>query len=189
MDEHEGVVGFWAAVGGVSDVPAGVVAFGVIVVADGVVDAVDFFRLGITGIGGKGEVGIAAGFFEDFDFIVDATPAAIGAGVVEGPVAVDEGVLGLAGLFIAWEEAVAVFEDIDVLQKAFAEGVGGVVVVVVVDFDFAEALAAEGGDKVKMFRLVFVNWKKEGVARRKTIDILELRIDFRVEIMPSLGSG
>lgn len=81
-----------------ADVDAGVVAFGFVVVALGVVDAVDLCGLGVAGVGGHGEVGVAAGLEEDFDFVVDAAPAAVGAGVVQGPVAVNEGVAGGVGV-------------------------------------------------------------------------------------------
>jgi len=61
----------------------------------GVVDAVDLLDLGVAGGRGQCEVGIAAEFGQHLDLVVHAAPAAVGAGVVERPVAMDEGELGL----------------------------------------------------------------------------------------------
>ena len=62
--------------------------------------------------------------------------------VVQCPVAVDEGVLGLTCVAATGQEAVAVTEGLLPIEKRFAEVVGGVVVMVKMDFDFAEAGAA-----------------------------------------------
>lgn len=90
LDHHECV----GRLGSGADVDAGIVPLGLVITAFGVVDTVHFFSLCIAGVRGQGEVGIAAGFQEDLDFIIDAAPAAIETGVVQRPVAVDESVAG-----------------------------------------------------------------------------------------------
>jgi hypothetical protein len=111
-------------------------------VLDGVIDAVDLADLGGIGGGGKGEVGIAAGLAEDIEFVVDAAPAAVGAGIVQGPVAVDEPVHGFSALAMGGEHAKAVGEEADVASELAAKIFGGVAIVMEMDFDFAVAGAA-----------------------------------------------
>src|SRR5207248_4269152 len=69
-----------------------------------VIDAVDGPWLCGAGGGREGEVGVAAGFSEDGELVVDAAPSAVGAAVVEGPVAVDEAESDSAGGAVGAED-------------------------------------------------------------------------------------
>ena len=111
-----------------------------------VVDAVDLARLRRAGGGRQREVGVAAGLAQDVQLVVHAAPAAVGPGVVQRPVAVDEAVrqarrcAGRARAGRAGRPAVA--WNVSELSR---RSLGGVVVVVEVDLDLAEAVAAEPG--------------------------------------------
>ena len=67
-----------------------VIAAGPGQIARGPVDLVDDVGLALVRRGGEGEVGVAAGVEEQGDLLVHAATAAVGAGVGEAPVAVDE---------------------------------------------------------------------------------------------------
>ena len=66
-----------------------------------IVEAIDCTRLGRARGRWHREIGIAAGFAEDVELVVDAATAAVGSGIVQRPVAVDEGIGYRAGRAVA----------------------------------------------------------------------------------------
>lgn len=79
----------------------------------------------------------------------------------------------------------AVAEEAGELEEAVVEFLGGVVVVVVVDFDFAETLAAEGGDGVDVGGVVLIDGEEKGVAGGIAVGVVEL-LEVGVELKPGI---
>ena len=130
-------------------------------VIDGIIDTIDFAGLGRAWARGHGEIGIASGFAEDVEFIVDAAPTAVGAGIVQGPVAVDEGVFHLAGFAIAGEQAMAGVENLFKFQQLLAERDRGFVVVVEVEFNLPEPGVAKHREPVDVGGVVLFDGVEE----------------------------
>src|SRR5207248_3335203 len=119
----------------------------------GPVEAVEPARLRHIGSGGKGEVGVAAGFPQHTQLIRDAAPATVGPAVVERPVAVNEAVDQLAGRAVSGEQVMAGGERFLELQHRMTESVGAVAVVVQMDLDFTEAAGAQFRESVEIVGL------------------------------------
>src|SRR6185437_5667716 len=113
--------------------------------------------------------GIAAGLAQDLQFIVHTTPATVGAGVIQCPVAVNEAVSDLLAVARARQQAVPIGEEGCVAQQGLSEVFGTVVVVMQVNLNFAKALAAEFGEGIDVTGLVLVDRKEERVLRGTTI--------------------
>ena len=156
-------------------------------VADGPVDLVDDVGLALVRRGGEGEVGVAAGVEEEGDLLVDAAAPAVGAGVGEAPVAVDEGV-ALAPVRIAGEVPVR-SEVVQGLEEVAAQGGGGVAVVVEVDLDLADALPGEAGEGLEPVGLVLLAGEEERVARAAAVGVAELGGEPRILLGPEAHAG
>ena len=107
-------------------------------VVDGIVDRIDRARLRDVGRARHREVGVAASLAQNGELVIDATISAVGPGVVERPVAVNEGV-GDAAVAAACEEPVPRIQQFLERGERAAEVLARVVVVMEMDFDLAEA--------------------------------------------------
>ena len=116
-------------------------------IASGPVNLIEDARLRGGGNRGHGEVGVAAQVAEELELAGDTAPAAVGAGVVERPVAVDEAEDDAAVL--ATEKAVPLVQAVAEVGDLLLEAGGGVVIVVDVDFDVGGAGSAERGEGVE----------------------------------------
>jgi hypothetical protein len=74
------------------------------------------------------------------------------------------------------------------MEKALAEGVGRVVVMMVMDFDFTEAGAAETGDAVDVRGVVFVDREEEGMPRWAAVGVAKAFEEARVVLDPALNT-
>ena len=150
----------------------------------GVVDLVDRDRLAGVGGGRQGVVGVAALFAQDDEFVVDAAAAAVRVGVIEGPVAVDEGPAGLARHRVDRQRVVAVDQGAGEALQLLAQAGFGVVFVVKVDLDFAQAHAAQVDDVVEVLGAVFLFGVEEGVHRREAVGVTVLGAQLGVALLP-----
>src|SRR6185312_2601096 len=103
--------------------------------------------------------------------IVDAAPAAVGARVVQAPVAVDEAEAQLAGARIARQRPMALVQQLVEAVDGGVEVFGGVVVVMQVDLDLAITVGAKLRELVEMLLDVFLFGIEEAVLRRAAIGI------------------
>ena len=101
----------------------------------------------------------------------------------------DEAVGEFAVVAPARQQAVAAGEQFLEAEQRGAEVVGGVVVVVQVDLDLAEAGAAEVGQGVEVFRLVLLDGVEERVARRPAVGVAEAAELPRVVADPALDAA
>jgi len=168
-DDHE-IAGGGAAE---DDFEAKVGGTGTVGVGGGVVDAVDGAGLGGGGGGGEGEVGVAAGMFEETELVVEAAPTAIGTGVGEGPVAMDEGETD-GGVGACSAEISGGGEDGLGTVEGGEEVFGGVVVVMEMDFKVYEAGVGEGTEGVEMLGMELVDGIEHGVDGREAVGVTEV---------------
>ena len=141
-------------------------------IVDRVVDAVDRARLRCIRRRRQREVGVTACLAEHCNFVVDAAPAAVGPGVIECPVAVDESE-GDAAVPVAAQETVSVKEGFGEHAETVGQCCGSVMVMVQMNFDIAETTAAKGCEIVEQFGLVAFFRKEERVLRRASVRVGE----------------
>src|SRR5262249_1483902 len=75
------------------------------------------------------------------------------------------------------------------LEQLTAHVVGGVVVVVQVNFDSAETLAAQFGQAVQVFGLVFLDGEEERMSRRPAVTVAETAKLTRIFFHPMFGAA
>ena len=181
LDDHQ------VAAGRAADLHrhAGVVRLALARLAGGVVDAVDGARLAGVWRGRQREIGVAAFLAQYRKLVVHAASTARRVRVVERPVAVDERPDGLAGLRVARQRVVAFGQDAREAAQVLAQAVRRVVVVVKVDLDLAEPLAAQFDQRVEMFDAVLLGRKEEAVNRRPAIGVPMSRAQLRIPLPPA----
>jgi hypothetical protein len=102
---------------------------------------------------------------------------------------VDEAVGQRAGAAVARQQAVATRQDVGELSQGGAQVVGGVVVVMQVDLDLAEALAAQVRQRVEVFGLVLLGGIEEGMAGRPAVAVAEDAELPRITFDPAAHAG
>jgi hypothetical protein len=122
----------------------------------------------------KRKVGVAAGFTEDVQFVVDATPATVRPGVVQGLVALHKPVGQLAAVAVPSQQAVPMGEQLLVIRVQPAQFLGRLAVVVQVDLDLAESLTAKPGKVVEMLGLILLKGVEKRVPRRPAVAVVQI---------------
>src|SRR5690606_14605262 len=99
---------------------------------------------GLAWIGGRwvGVIHIAPLLPQHDQLIVDATAKSIWVGVVQGPVAMDEGPLRLTGDGMSRQGAVLTDQELGEALKFLPQALFGVLVMVQMDLDFSQPLSA-----------------------------------------------
>lgn len=111
--------------------------------------------------GGKGEVGVATGGFEDSEFVIDSAVFSLGVRVVECPVAMDESVMGLT-VPVAGEQAVR-GEVLDAFLEEGGQALCGVIGMVEMDFNLATGSLTKSCETGYDVLVVLFNGVKKGV--------------------------
>ena len=152
-------------------------------VVDRVVDAVDRPRLGRVWRSGQREIGVTAGFEEHGNLVVDAAPFAVGPGVVEGPVAVDEAE-GDGAVTAAAKQPVSVEQRLGEAAQAIAQRIGRIPVVMKMDFDIAEPAPTEICQRVEQLGPISFLREEERVLWRAAVGVGEPFRKSRIPLDP-----
>jgi len=147
----------------------GIVGLGFLRIIVGPVDRVH--DAGLRGLrpGGHGEIGVAAQFAQQRDFIVQAAASAIRARIVQRPIAVNEAEHRLAVL--AMQQPVAGVQGFHEAVHAVQKVLAALAVVVNVNLHFAAARMARFANGVQHPWLVFLLRIEECVLRRVALGI------------------
>src|SRR5688500_7315559 len=120
-----------------------------------IINAVDLSSLGCIGSGGQREISVASGTFEHVKLVGYAAPSPVRTRVVQCPVAVDESKSN-AAIRLSAKQAMFVCEQLCEPPQGALEIFGGVMIMMQMNLDFAEPLAADVCERIDMARLVLI---------------------------------
>ena len=155
----------------------------------GPVDAIDDRRLRGARRGRKGEVGVAAGFEQDRNLVIDAAMPAVGPGVAQRPVAVDEAEHHRAALTIARQQAVAIGQNFLGFEQARPQVLRRVVSWCRWISTSPKPARHSCRQRVEIFRLVIFDGVEEGVARRPAVAVAKAAELPRILLDPGGDAG
>jgi hypothetical protein len=145
-----------------------------------IIDAVDFASLRPVGIRREREIRVTARFAQYVKFFVDAATPAVGPGIVQCPVAMNERILRLTVIAAAGKQIMLFSQELLPIKKGFSQTGFVVIVVMQMDFNFTETLAAQVGDLVHLSRTIHLDGIEERVPGCSAIGVMEITEKFGV---------